>query len=325
MPFRGPETSASLSAVDEVFGPFRLIALIARGGMAETYIGVRTGPAGFEQRVCVKRILGPQQGDPKWIALFKKEARIAGMLRHQNIALLLDFNRERGVWWMSFELIEGATLRAIMTMHKRNGTRVPVDAVLFVATELASALAYAHGQKALDGSPAPVVHRDVTPTNILISNTGAVKLVDFGIATVLDKERTRTGKGAGKVGYMSLEQCHANEDVYPVDHRTDLFSLGVVLFEMLTGTRPYDGATEWATKLNVANGKRKDLRALAPETPEALVQIVESLTESSAEARMPSAEALRDALDRIPARGNAARMLEAMAKEAMADHAARER
>jgi serine/threonine protein kinase len=301
--------------VDEVFGPFRLVFRIARGGMAETFVAVRTGPVGFEQRVCVKRIVLEDQGDPKRIALFKKEARIAGTLRHQNIATLHDFNRERGVWWMSFELIEGATLRELATLHKKRGTRIPLDHLLFVISEVASALAYAHSRTDETGAPAAVVHRDVTPKNILISHTGAVKLVDFGIATVLERERTRTGRGAGKVPYMPPEQHPRNDGVDVVDGRTDLFALGVVLFEMLAGTRPYDGVTDIATMMNVGLGRKKDLRALAPATPEPIVQLVEWMIASDVDARIPSAEAVLDALEKVPGRASA-RALGALAREA---------
>ena len=142
--------------------------------MAETFVGERTGLAGFAQRVCLKRILAEDQGDAKWIRLFQKEARIAAGLQHPNIVPLYDFGQERGVWWMSLALIEGVDLRALMGAQKKRGVRLPLETVLFVAGELAKALAYAHGRTGPDGAPAAVVHRDVTPTNVLISTAGTV-------------------------------------------------------------------------------------------------------------------------------------------------------
>jgi serine/threonine protein kinase len=320
--FSASERVATLSPMDEVFAHFRLVSLIARGGMSEVYVADRTGPMGVVQRVCLKVIFSADSNDLEWIRRFKREARIAATLGHANIVTMHEFGQHQGRWWMSLELVDGVTLRALMSSHANAGTRMPFDVVYLIAVELAKALAYLHAQTDAEGDYAPVVHRDVTPTNIFVSTAGSVKLGDFGIATVLHKERTRSRGVGGKAGYMSPEQGAQRPDLYPVDHRTDLFSVGVVLFELLTGTRPYAGPTDVREMLNVYNGERThDLRELAPDTPEAFARIVDALTESKPEARVQSAAALLSALG-----GDAVLRLGAMSRavKGAADAEARE-
>jgi serine/threonine protein kinase len=280
------------------FGPFVLLASIATGGMGETFLAERTGPEGVVQRVCVKRVLPADAGDPLWKRMFLDEARIVATLRHSNIVSLIEFGLELDAWWMSLELIEGADLFTVFTALRAAGRRLPVEVVLFIAAELAKALSYAY-------TTARVVHRDVTPSNILLSYTGSVKLADFGIAKDAKTERTRTGQQKGKVPYMSPEHSLQR----PLDGRSDLLWLGVVLFELLAGQRPFEGATELVTQTNTVQGIRKDLRALAPEVPEAVVKIVEHLTESEPDARTASADDLLDELSAIAVPANVVRTL----------------
>jgi serine/threonine protein kinase len=289
--------------------------------MAETFVGVRTGPNGFTQRSCVKRIRHESARDPGWVKQFRREAHIAEALHHQNIVSLFGFGEEDGVLWLSFELIDGVDLRVLLNAQRDAGTRLPLDLVLFITGELAKALEYAHGRVTDDGLPGAVVHRDLTPSNVLISTTGEVLLADFGIAKAMDDPHTRTGQLPGKIGYMSPEQA-AEE---PTDERTDLFSLGVMLFEMLAGTRPFDGPTWVMTKINTHQDRRKDLRALAPETPEALVEIVRVLTANRREDRMQSAEALWNALAPLPVDRNAGRRLGALVRAVKSDRDAKDR
>jgi len=280
--------------VDARFGPFRVLARIARGAMGETFVAERAGPAGVVHRECLKRIFAEDSHRPDWIAMFQHEARIAAGLRHQNIVALRDFGVEGGIWWQSLDLVDGTDLRTVLADFRQSGAGVPlpIEVVLHIVAEIAKALAYVHVQCGADGRPLGLVHRDVTPSNILLSYRGEVRLSDFGIAKVTESERTRTDRMKGKESYISPE--HALGD--GVDGRADLFALGVVMFELLTGERPYDGENRNQTMLNGVRGKRTcDLRASAPKgTPEAVLGIVEKLIASDREKRYPSAEALLD-------------------------------
>ncbi len=287
-------------AVEDRFGPFRILSRLGRGGMGETFVAERVGPAGFAQRVCLKRILTTDGADASWTAMFQREARLVALLHHPNIVKLFDFGQERGKWWMSLELVEGVDLRQILTASRESSTRLPIEAVAFIAAELVKALAHAHARRLPDGTPAGIVHRDVSPANVLISFDGCVLLTDFGIAKWTHAERTRTGQMKGKAPYISPE--HAMGD--PVDGRADLFALGVVMFELLAGVRPYDGPTDLATQINAVEGKRRDLRELAPATPDALVRIVERLIESRVDRRFGSAWEVLDALSEIAVPAN---------------------
>jgi serine/threonine protein kinase len=287
--------------VDAPFGPFRVLARIARGGMGETFVAERAGPAGVVHRECLKRILAQDSDRPEWIALFQHEARIAASLNHQNIVALRDFGQENGVWWQSLELVEGTDLRSVLATFRGSNDRIPLAAVLHIAAEISKALAYAHTRRGADDHTLGLVHRDVTPSNILISYRGEVRLGDFGIAKVTESERTRTDRLKGKESYIAPE--HALGD--RLDGRADLFALGVVLFELLTGQRPYDGGSLKQTITNAIEGKRVcEIREVAPEVPEAVVGIVEKLIASDRDARFANADALWDAVTAwaIPAR-----------------------
>ncbi len=284
-------------ALGRTYGPYLVTSALGRGGMGETYVGERTGPGGFTQRVCLKR-LRADAGDASWVRMFQTEARLVAMLAHPNVVSLVDFGAEKDEWWMALALVEGVDLRAMLTSAQHAGERLPIELVVLVAIEIAKGLAHAHSRRLPDGAPAHIVHRDLSPGNVMVSTDGAVLLTDFGIAKVAHGERTRTGVIKGKADYMSPE--HASGEV--LDGRADLFSLGVVLFELLTGTRPFLGATDIAKTLSAIRGKRARIEQLAPETPGALVAIVDRLLEPTRERRYDDARALLDDLGRFHVR-----------------------
>jgi serine/threonine protein kinase len=292
--------------MDAQFGPFRVLARIGRGGMGETFVAERVGPAGVVHRECLKRILARDCERPDWIASFQSEARIAAGLSHQNIVSLRDFGKDLGVWWQSLELVEGTDLGKIIEGFRGSPQRLSLEMILHIAAELAKALAYAHARRNPDGSLMGLVHRDVTPSNILVSQRGEVRLTDFGIAKVTESERTRTDQMKGKAPYISPEYALG----YAVDGRADLFALGVVLFELLTGERPYDGANATQTLMSSSQGiRQRDLRALAPKTPEAVVDIVERLTMADREKRFQTADEVWDAVTQWAISANQIRLL----------------
>jgi serine/threonine-protein kinase len=229
--------------------------------------------------------------------MFQNEARLAAALRDPHIAQVYDFGEEDGAWWMALELVEGTDLRTLLEGLRARGQPMPRDLALVVLGDLCQALAFAH-ERVVDGVRG-VVHRDVTPSNVLLSYEGAVKLTDFGIARALDAtgEGVTTSSVRGKVPYMAPEQALAGE----VDARVDLFALGVLAYEMFAGRRPFDGPTDLATMSNIVAGAHTPLHEAAPDVAPALADAIERLLAPRKEERFPSAAALLEALAALPA------------------------
>jgi serine/threonine protein kinase len=284
-----------MSGKPRTFGPYTLVRRIGAGGMAETFEAIRTGPGGFEQRVCVKRILPEVSDDPNFVRLFREEARVAARLRHANIVQLLDVGLVDDAHYLTLELVEGCDLRRLLQSERARQGLAPGAAgggltsgiVAFLAVELATALEVAHG-----GATA-IVHRDISPSNVLLSTAGEVKLADFGIArAITDNHATRTHAVRGKVPYMAPE--YALRGV--VDRRVDLFALGVLLYEALAGVRPFDGKSDVETLSHLEQGLHTPLAERCPGAPALLVEAIERLILPDPHARTPSATALLDAL-----------------------------
>ncbi|MDB4987822.1 MAG: serine/threonine protein kinase [Myxococcaceae bacterium] len=277
-----------MAHVPPKLGPFEPLHRLGAGGMAETFLAVRRGPAGFEQRVCIKRILPAYEDDPDFVDSFLDEARTSAALRHANIVQVVDFglSESDGSHYLALELVDGMDLRALL---QREHTLDP-ELVTLIASELASALVYAHSED--DGRPS-VVHRDLSPSNVLVSRAGEVKLTDFGIARVIGGvHRTASGVIKGKVPYMPPEYIDGGH----FDTRGDLFSLGVMLYELCHGRRPFDGDSELDTMRRIAAGERRPFEVPAPR---ALIACVDRLLQKRPEARFAHALALLDALPSI--------------------------
>jgi serine/threonine-protein kinase len=214
-------------------GPFRVLRRLGRGGMADVFLAVAHGASGFERRVAVKTLLPALQGDATYERILIDEARLAARFHHRNLVQVHDLGVANGTYWVRMDLVEGTDLAALLT-----DAPLPAALALYVAEEVASALAYLHALRGDDGLSLGLVHRDVSPANVLLSRDGAVRLGDFGIArSTLRAEVTQGGVRKGKYAYMSPEQVVGGA----VTAASDRFSLGVTLYEMLTGRRPYDG------------------------------------------------------------------------------------
>jgi serine/threonine protein kinase len=218
------------------FGPYRLVHQIAVGGMAEIYLAKTRGIAGFEKYVALKMIHPNFSSDESFIEMLIDEAKISVQLQHANIAQAFDLGRVDQIYYITMEYVDGADLYKILRRAAERGISMPVDVAAFIAKEMANGLDYAHRRRDLAGQALGIVHRDVSPQNVLISHAGEVKLVDFGIAKATMKARqTAVGVIKGKYYYMSPEQAWGDR----VDHRTDIFSTGVCLYEALTGRMMY--------------------------------------------------------------------------------------
>ncbi|HKA88326.1 MAG TPA: serine/threonine-protein kinase [Haliangiales bacterium] len=205
---------------------------LAEGGMGAIYLGKKIGAGGFEKEVVLKQLLPEYTLQPEFIELFLREARLAATLDHANIVHTMDLVRAGDDYFMVMEHVRGGDLRTLFKRSKRRRRRFIPAAGIYVARETLSALAYAHGKRGLDGRPIGLIHRDVSPSNILVSGNGEVKLTDFGIAKATT-HRSIFYRVKGKVGYMSPEQARGD----PLLPRSDLYSVGVTLYEMLTGER----------------------------------------------------------------------------------------
>jgi len=264
------------------FGSYRLLRRLGVGGMAETFEAARAGTGGFEQRVCLKRVLPAYSHDPEFISRFRREAKLAAQLRHSNIVGVTDFGEVDGVSYMALELVDGVDLRSFL--RSLPGEKLPPEMVVLVALDLAYALEHAHQS---------IIHRDISPANVLISRAGETKLADFGIAKAIEAADATVSKSVqGKIPYMSPEQMRGEA----VDARSDLFSLGVVLFEAAAGVRPFDGAHDVVTMQRIVDGQRRALVEVAPDVPVGLQEVIERLIAIDPEDRTPSASQLVEQL-----------------------------
>jgi eukaryotic-like serine/threonine-protein kinase len=274
-------------------GPYELVRPLGAGGMAETFVALRRGPAGFEQRVCLKRILPGYAAEPSFIEQFLDEAQLLAQMSCAQIVQVFDFGEFAGTYYMALELVEGVDLEALLRSCTLRQQPLPRAVSLFIAAQLLSALDYAHSL-ASQGQPLHIVHRDISPSNVLLSRRGEVKLADFGIAKSSRRShRTRPGRGKGKLAYLCPEQVLGDT----LDARGDLFSLGVVLYEMLSGQHPFMDESEHTLLENILAGRRRSLTELVPDLPAEVTHFVDQLLAVEPGARAQSARA---ALDQLP-------------------------
>jgi len=277
------------------FGPYRLVRRLGIGGMAETYEAIRRGPSGFAQRVCVKLVLPFFRDDEDFARLFEREAKLAAKLRHRNIVGVIDFGDIDGTYYMALELVDGTDLLGLLAAQP--GKRLTHEYVALLGHELALALEHAHAPPRasdFDGSnTGAIVHRDISPSNVLISRQGEIFLADFGVAKAVSGASHKPSAVKGKIPYMPPEQLHAK----PCDGRADLFALGVVLFEALAGVRPFEAGNDPAEIIKILNGDHPSLSGLAPSAPVGLCAVIERLIEPDIEARPQSAAELLDLLE----------------------------
>jgi hypothetical protein len=255
--------------------------------MAETWLAVQHGEAGFEQRVCLKLIHEPLRNTDDFDNLFMREAAIAASLRHSNIVGVIDASPGEGC--MALELVEGTDLRTLLA-HVASHQLAP-DLCAFIAVELCKALHYAH-TRTRAGEFAGIVHRDISPANVLVSYAGEVKLADFGIAKAMRATGDQSSGLRGKLAYMSPEQIAGK----PLDARSDLFSLGVLLYEAASGRRPFDGDSDAETCERILEGRFAVLASAAPYVPAGLANVVQTLLQHEPELRFESAAATIRAL-----------------------------
>jgi len=281
----------------EKLGRYKLLTLLATGGMAEIYLARQTGIGGFERLVVVKRILPHLAGQERFVEMFFDEARIAAQLNHPNIVQIFDLGQDEDEYFISMEYLEGESLGYLVREARRTGNFLPVDVSAGIVAQVCDGLDYAHKLTDESGKPLNIVHRDVSPHNIIVLFLGSVKLVDFGIAKAASKmHQTRVGTLKGKLTYMPPEQCLAQ----PVDGRSDIFSLGVVLWELLTRRRLFKRESEAAMIQAILTDIVPPVRQINPEVTPGLEKVVAKALQRDPEKRFQSAgemgAAIRDSL-----------------------------
>jgi serine/threonine protein kinase len=226
-------------------GKYLLLERLATGGMAEVYRARASGAGGFEKQLAIKRILPNYSSNEEFRRMFEYEARLSSMLTHANIVQIYDFVKSNETYLLAMEYVDGKNLRQFVNKVKKMGYTIPIEFSVYVVNEVCKGLEYAHNKKDdLTGKPLNIIHRDMSPQNIMISYEGAVKIVDFGIAKAKDRvDETRSGVIKGKFGYMSPEQANGLQ----VDHRTDIFSTAIILYELLTNRRLFAADNDLAT------------------------------------------------------------------------------
>ena len=277
-------------------GSYELLRPIARGGMADVYLARRVGPGRFERHVAVKVLSRARAGDPDSCAMFLDEARLVALLNHHNIASVLEVDVVDGNHYLAMEYVHGVDLRAMVSAAQRAGKSLAMDTALSIVAAAAAGLDHAHRRTGPDGRPLCLVHRDVSLSNIMVGHDGGVKVVDFGIATTtIASVHTSPGMVRGKASYMSPEQCLGE----PVDLRSDVFALGVVLYELTTGARCFHGQTDFDRMLAVVRGDFVAPSALVASFPAELEVVIRTALATDPEQRFATAAALIEALEQV--------------------------
>lgn len=253
------------------FGDYRLMERVAIGGMAEVWRARRRGVEGFQKTVAIKKILSHLTGSVDFVTMFIDEAKLAAQLSHNNIIQIYDLGKVDDDFYIAMEYVEGWDLRSILNSGRERGLPLPLPLALAICAAVARALDYAHRKRDFSNRALGLVHRDVSPQNVMISREGEIKLCDFGIVKAVSKaSTTQMGALKGKLQYMSPEQAWGRE----VDARSDIFSLGSVLFEVLTGTKLFTGDSEIGVLDAVRDCRIRSPREIVPSIPEEVERIV---------------------------------------------------
>ena len=253
-------------------GRYEIVQRLALGGMAEIYLARMSGLAGFAKHVVLKRILPSHARDAEFVRMFFNEARYAATLDHPNIAHVYDLGEEHGLHYFTMEYLHGEDCRTLLRELSQRQRVLPLEHALTIVVGAATGCHFAHELTGDDGKPLGLVHRDVSPSNVVVTYAGAVKLVDFGIAKATNLEDvTAVGVTKGKLAYMAPEQCRGE----PLDRRVDVYALGVLLYELATQRRAFAGQNDAQVMWAVITGEVPAPSTQAPDFPPALEAIIQ--------------------------------------------------
>jgi serine/threonine-protein kinase len=262
--------------------------------MAQIYLARQSGLGAFERHVVLKTILRERATDQRFVTMFLDEAKLAATLNHQNIAQVYEVDQADGAYFMAMEYVHGENARAILETTLRRGWTIPLELAVMIIAGAAAGLHHAHERRGKNGQPLNIVHRDVSPANIMVGYDGSVKVLDFGIAKA-EERATKTVGGTikGKYGYMSPEQCKGK----PIDRRSDIFALGICLYELTTLRRAFKGNDDFETMKRIVAGDVMLPSVAVPGYPRELEAIVLTAMANDVNARFQNAQEMIEALD----------------------------
>jgi serine/threonine protein kinase len=281
----------------ERLGRYELLRHLASGGMSRVYLARATGPGGFARHVVIKMIPPERVDDAQFVAMFLDEARLIATLHHQHIAQVFEVGRaDNGTYYLAMEYVHGETVRQLLQAAANRRVKLPIELGLSIACAAAAGLHHAHERRDVDGTPLGIVHRDVSPSNLILGFDGSIKLIDFGIAkATLRTTQTATGFIKGKAGYMAPEQARG----FNVDRRSDVFALGVLAYELTTQTRAFLADSQFETMRKATYGEIEPPSRRVPGYPPALEDVVMTALEVDPDDRFQDAEAMRVAFEQI--------------------------
>ncbi|HYV45061.1 MAG TPA: protein kinase [Myxococcaceae bacterium] len=307
-----------------VFGKYLLLERLNVGGMAEVFIAKAFGVEGFERILAIKKILPTMAEDEEFIKMFIDEARISVQLNHANIVHIHELGNYDGTFFIAMEYVAGRDLRTLLERYRKRKEKMPAAQASFIASKMCEGLDYAHRKKDARGVDLGIIHRDVSPQNILCSYEGEVKIIDFGIAKAANRsQHTQAGILKGKFGYMSPEQVRG----LPIDRRSDIFAVGVILYEMLTGEKLFVGESDFSTLEKVRNAEVTPPKRLNPTIPDDLERVVLKALAREAEDRYQWPSDLQEDLMRFLVSGDVIysnKQLSGFMREAFAEDVLRE-
>jgi serine/threonine protein kinase len=292
-------------------GRYEILGHLATGGMARIYLAKAGGIGAFERYVVLKTISPERAGDQRFVTMFLDEARLAATLNHQNIAQVYEVDEADGNLFITMEYVHGENLRHILESTLRKGWTIPIELAVMIASSAAAGLHHAHERKGKNGQPLNIVHRDVSPANIMVGFDGSVKLLDFGIAKAEERStKTQQGTIKGKYGYMSPEQCRGK----PIDRRSDIFALGIILYEITTLRRAFRGNDDFDTMKRIVNGDLLPPSTAVPGYPRELEAIVLTAMARDPDYRFQTTQEMLEALDAFLQRAKLSGAPSAMAR-----------
>ena len=276
-------------------GKYKLIRKLAVGGMAEVYLAQVAGPAGFSKTLVLKRILPHLAEDQQFVEMFLNEARLAAVLNHPNVVSIFDLGESGGNYFIAMEFIDGPNLRTLCKKSYESGKQIPFENAAKIIALACEGLGYAHDFQE-NGQPMNLIHRDISPDNILLSRQGAVKVVDFGIAKAASQPHmTKTGTLKGKLAYMPPEQLRGKT----LDRRADIFALGVVLYELISGQKPFDANSEVAAMQAILHDPPTPISERRADCPAMLGGIIERALEKDPKNRYPDCRTFQKDLEKF--------------------------
>jgi len=289
-------TEIKAAEVGSTASSYAILAKLATGGMAEIFLARTESAAGVERHVVLKRVLPQRATDIAFVHMFLDEVRLASQLQHPNIAQVFDTGKLGDSYFFTMEYVHGETVRELLHRSYAVGQPIPIGCALTIVAGAAAGLHHAHERVGTDGQPLGIVHRDVSPSNLMVSYEGNVKVVDFGVAKASHRSsETQAGTVKGKIGYMAPEQCRGSE----IDLRCDVFSLGIVLWELLVGERLFKRVTDYESMEAIVDEPTPPPSSKRPDIPPELDAVVLKLLAKDPDDRYQSAEEAHEAIETV--------------------------